>query len=583
VTAGSLLGLLALNLLFLVAGVALLWTARGWSGWLELGRLSGVAYLSGVALLCSAWTLLLVAGVPLSVGLMLGTAAAAVAGCGLLGARLGRTLPSLGRPSPVPITAVAAVGVAAAGVALEALFRAARLSGLYAFDAWAFWVPKAKAIYFYGGLDEQIFTTLPGPSYPPLLPTLEAAAFHFMGSADVVTLHLQLWALAAGFVAAVAGLLADRVPAWILWPFLVLLLVLPRTSEYLTAPLADFLLDELFVLAALLVAVWLLDGGGWRLVLAGTLLSAAVLTKREGMLLAACLLVAALAVSARRHERWRPLLATGAAVALVAVPWRIWYAVEGLPGEAPPGGGLDPTEHGERIWPSIRLAVETLFDGGLWSVVTPLAVVSIVLALLARSVVPAAYVATMLVLATLGGAWLTWAFPDLPITAEESLNPIVRYTGAAVLLGATASPLLLAAAWQAARGRAPGSVPAVTGPYRRTTRLALALALAVLVVYPGALLAVGGAGFPDRDDCARAAVPGQPVDVVFGRFDDPTAAEALYARVIGAGFVGTENQGDGCGRFEVTLEDVPSLEVGEGVIAEARTVDLDPWLERAGP
>ena len=113
-------------------------------------------------------------------------------------------------------------------VYLEALFRAGRLAGLSAWDAWAFWVPKAKAIYFFGGLDEQFFRELANPTYPPLVPALEASAFHFMGSADVVTLHLQFWFFACGFVAAVAGLLAPRVPALLLWPFLLLVLVAPR-------------------------------------------------------------------------------------------------------------------------------------------------------------------------------------------------------------------------------------------------------------------------------------------------------------------------------------------------------------------
>ena len=54
--------------------------------------------------------------------------------------------------------------------------------GLYWFDAWSFWVPKAKAIYFFGGLDEEFFTELPGASYPLLVPVLDAAAFHAMGA-----------------------------------------------------------------------------------------------------------------------------------------------------------------------------------------------------------------------------------------------------------------------------------------------------------------------------------------------------------------------------------------------------------------
>ena len=96
---------------------------------------------------------------------------------------------------------VTAAGIALAGLLLEALFRSARLQSLQAYDAWAFWVPKAKAIYFFGGLDEQVFTTTPGPTYPPLVPILDAAAFHAMGSADTVTLHLQYWFLVVGAVA----------------------------------------------------------------------------------------------------------------------------------------------------------------------------------------------------------------------------------------------------------------------------------------------------------------------------------------------------------------------------------------------
>jgi hypothetical protein len=123
----------------------------------------------------------------------------------------------------------------------------------------------------------------------------------------------------------------------------------------------------------------------------------------------------------------------------------------------------------------------------------------------------------------------------------------------------------------------------VIGPRDRRARLALVLTVAPLVVYPIVLLTSGGARFPDRGECARVAVPGQPVEVVFGRFDDPTAAEELETRVLSVGFVGTENRGDGCGRFEVALGGVPSFEVGEKVVEEARTVDLDPWLERAAP
>ena len=59
---------------------------------------------------------------------------------------------------------------------------------------------------------------------------------------------------------------------------------------------------------------------------------------------------------------------------------------------------------------------------------------------------------TLITLVTLGGGWITWAIPELPITQELGGNPIVRYMGSAVLVCAVASPILLDAAWSAVTG-----------------------------------------------------------------------------------------------------------------------------------
>ena len=232
-TSRAILGLVAVNLLVFVCGASVLWLARGWRTWLELARLGGLAYLAGVAAVGVVWTLLLVGGVPFSGWLMILTPAVFISAGFVGGRRIGRerpALPSIGR-ARVPI--VAALGIALTVLFLEALFRRARLSGLYNWDAWAFWVPKGKAIYFFGGLDEGFFTSLPGSSYPPLVPVLDAAAFHAMGSVDVNTLHLQYWFLGAGFVWALAGLLSERAPAWIVWPFVIVMLVAPRLGPRL--------------------------------------------------------------------------------------------------------------------------------------------------------------------------------------------------------------------------------------------------------------------------------------------------------------------------------------------------------------
>lgn len=445
-TIRALLGLLVLNALYLGVGSSLVWALRGWRSWAEFVRFAGLAYLLGVAALGVVWTVLLVLGAPFS-GWTIGATCVVISGIGLgVGWRLGRGRPSLGAfPRLTRLSLVSAAGIALTAVLLEALFRAARLHGLDAFDAWAFWIPKAKAIYEHGGFDEQLFTQLPGPTYPPLVPLVDAAAFHAMGSADVVTLHVQYWFFTVGFAAAVVGLLWRRVPAWILWPFLLFVLAAPRMSVRLVTPQADFLLQFLFCTAVVLAALWLLERSSWHLVAMTVLLGGAVLTKREGTLLAAILLVA-LAVASL--DRWRfawPRLALSlAAVAAVGVPWRLWYRDRGIGGEAPSDLDADLG----RAWDALRLSAEVFFDTSLWSILAFLAVATVVLAAAWGSRRLALLYGLVLVLIVLGGAWITVAYPELPVTADEALNPIVRYTASAVLVGGVVAPLLLADVWR---------------------------------------------------------------------------------------------------------------------------------------
>ncbi len=450
-TVHAILGLAALNGAYALLGVTLLWAIRGLPHWSDVLRLAGLGYLLGVAAFGTVWTLLLVVGVPfgrwgLLLSLVCGTAAA-----GAAGVILRRPRPcGFGHPDRHASSAallVTATGIALTGLLLEALFRSARLQSLQAYDAWAFWVPKAKAIYFFGGLDQQVFTTFPGPTYPPLVPILDAAAFRVMGSADVTTFHLQYWFLVVGAVAAVAGCLYGHVSAWFLWPPLVLVLAVPRIASGLLTPQADVLVDALFAVGALLLALWLRDGRGWRLAAAAVLFAGAGLTKREGLLFAAAALVVALAVSlVARRAGWPRLLAVAAVVGAAAVPWRLWYRSNGIGGEAPTnvgaGGSLG------RAGDSLRLSFDVFFDTTLWSVVPIVFLIALGAALVWGDRRVAAFLTALLGLVFLGGAWVTYSYRGVPITADEALNPIVRYTGATVLLAAVSMPLLLASVWE---------------------------------------------------------------------------------------------------------------------------------------
>ena len=450
-TARAILGLATLNGAYAVLGVTLLWAIRGLPRWSDVIRLAGLGYLLGLASFGVVWTQLLVVGVQLDgwalvLSLVLGTAAAASAAV-ILGRERPRGFGDPARHASAGAVLVTASGIALAGLLLEGMFRSARLQSLQAYDAWAFWVPKAKAIYYFGGLDHQLFTTLANATYPPVVPILDAAAFHAMGSVDVSTFHLQYWFLVVGATAAIAGCLYRHVPAWLLWPSLLLVLAVPRIAAGLLVPQADVLVDVLFVVGVLLLVLWLRDGRGWRLAAVAVLLAGAGLTKREGLLFAAAALGVGLAASfGRRRALWPRLLAVAALVAVAALPWRLWYSRQGIGGEAPSDAGAGGSV--DRMLDALRLSFDVLFDTTLWSVVPIVALVAVGAAFVWGDRRVAAFLAAVLGLVFLGGAWVTYAFRELPITADEALNPIVRYTGGIVLLAAVATPLLLASVWR---------------------------------------------------------------------------------------------------------------------------------------
>ena len=108
----------------------------------------------------------------------------------------------------------------------------------------------------------------------------------------------------------------------------------------------------------------------------------------------------------------------------------------------------------------------------------------------------------------------------------------------------------------------------------------LVVAVAALA-YPLAVLAFAGPpDFPSREDCVLAPTGEGEYQVVFGYSDSELEAVELRDHALAVGFQGTEIARNGCGRVKVFVDDVPSREVGEEVIRQARTVDLDPTLEQ---
>ena len=117
---------------------------------------------------------------------------------------------------------------------------------------------------------------------------------------------------------------------------------------------------------------------------------------------------------------------------------------------------------------------------------------------------------------------------------------------------------------------------------RRRLLLLVALVAVPLLVYPLVSIADGKPRFPSRDACAHTAKAGDAVEVVYGRFDDPAAAEELRAKVVAVGFVGTEVAFDSCGRWKVHYDAIESFDQAQALAEEARGVGLDPRVETKG-
>lgn len=446
----SLLGVLVLNFLFLVTGSCLLWAIRGWSTWGEYALLGGIAYVLGLSSVCVPATIVLALGG----GVGAGTILALVAGLGLAGLAGGvlqhRPLPPAPRLPDLPQTPAGWLPVGAVvliGGVLIAFFREARSQPLTSWDAWAFWMTKAKAIYFFGGLDPQYFRMLWGPTYPLLVPTLAEMNFRFMGAADTTTLGVQWWLLAVGFVWAAAGLMRSLAPGPVIAVFLLSALLLPELDKRLLARTADWPLDLLFGIAVLALLGWIVTVERWRLWVFGVALAAVIATKREGLLLAVCVVVAAVAALGwRERRRWAWPVGVAVAGYATNLPWQVWWMSRHLGArDAAPRGTLHATFlHIGKAGAAFDLVVRMLFRYDMWLGIVPIAIVAAFLGLFLADRRPSVFFLTALVLGVAGWTWENWTWSEaLPISSVPALNPTSRTVGSLVVLAIVTAPVVI--------------------------------------------------------------------------------------------------------------------------------------------
>lgn len=433
---GSLLGLLAANVLYFAVGVGLLPLLRVARTRDELVERLPLAYLVGVAATGILAAHLALIEVPLGLAELVVLAGLVV----LLGLRrLRGSEPA--RPldrDPSWSKRLGAAAFVVAAVLLAHAWRAYEVRPLLEWDGWAIWGTRARALYEFGGATGPAFTTdayLP-LQHPLLLPALEAMDFRAMDAFDPTLVHVQLALLAVGFLLAFVTLLRGRVPDVLIGLVALAVLAAEPVLKQLATNLADVPLAFFVALGVVALGRWLASGETWTLVAGALFLGAATLTKNEGAFFALAAFVAAAPV-ARGRLRELGLAALG--VLLVLLPWRLNVELRDLPlVEYEFRHAFSPSylaDHADRVGPAAEGLGREIFTLD-WGLLPLLFAVSVAAALLARRNALAAFATLWVALAFLGLLVVYWisAIPiELALVWSGDRTIVTLVIGAAAL------------------------------------------------------------------------------------------------------------------------------------------------------
>jgi hypothetical protein len=388
--------------LFVAAGLGVLHAIRPFPlrpvrrSLLELLAAVGLAYLTGISVLLLIAIGLVVAGVALTLPSFT-VLALGVAACGLvIGMRRSRgRLAAASRPSTgTRVDRVILLG----SVALFGAFALAALTQytsapLNDWDAWTIWTRKAIALFSFGTLEPRFWSARPyvfmHQDYPILLPMLEMLHFRAVGRIDTQSVHIELWFLLVAFPWAF-GYLASRAGRAVIWaPIALGAVTAPAVLTTMIGGLADVPVLIFTACGVLALGLWIDRRDRADLAMATILLAGAASIKNEGLVAAIVALgVAAIVLASDRPRRSLRDLGIAAGCFLLAIlPWQAWAAHSHVPKDVRLGDALNPAymaDHADRIWPAVGALHDQLLDESRWSYFVPLAIVTAVVALVAR-------------------------------------------------------------------------------------------------------------------------------------------------------------------------------------------------------
>ena len=295
----------------------------------RLRRYATIAPLAGMAWVGVVAATLATIGSRLSiVGLLLLTAATCAAGGVRVARARDRDHVAVRAPRARSLFDGLAIAGALLALGIVSLFAVALflVKPLVEYDGWAMWGMKSRAIATLGG-DPGVFAS---PAYgrlhleyPLLLPSLHALPLQLVDGFESNVVVLNCLAIGLAGLAAIWGLLRDRVRASLLLPFVAALATAPAFFGQLATGYADVPVAVFGAAGALAAARWLLDDARAWLVLTTLFVVAACLTKNEGLLSGAATYAALLIVADGRR---RAVLVSALVTGLAYAPWRAHVA-----------------------------------------------------------------------------------------------------------------------------------------------------------------------------------------------------------------------------------------------------------------
>jgi hypothetical protein len=373
--------ILIANAALVPAGVGFLMIVDGWRRFGRWSRLA-VALLAGQALLIACVPLLLYAGLSIS-PVVLVPLVVAVLVLGIGAERRRDRTPTAGEFAGHRETgALAAVIVAVPLLGLAAL---AVVTPLYEIDTMLNWVMKAKVLWADGGhltgaLDARLFARpdlqpQAHLEYPIGLNALYAWAFHWMGTADVRVLHLELVALVGAAVGTVWSLVRGLVPDLPLALGLAGAVLMPAVTHQLLTGYADVPLAFVWATGAVALMRWSQLGERHLLSLATLLFAASLALKQDGTFYVAAIYVGvgSLLLWRRQRRHVREIFVSAGICVLTAVPWQLYAATHDLERRDIRPGLSRMRDQTDRLLPTLEEMLDVVAHARSTLVAVPLA------------------------------------------------------------------------------------------------------------------------------------------------------------------------------------------------------------------